>query len=94
MAKDWTLIATHGVVLFHIAARPNATMRQMAAALSVTERRIAQVVRDLVAAGLIDVRKEGRRNVYAVNLNARFRHPTLSHVPVGRFVETLREPPL
>ena len=93
MSKEWTLMATHGVVLFYIVARPNVTMRQMSEALSLTERRIAQVVRDLAAAGLIDVKKEGRRNSYSVNRNAHFRHSTLSHIPLGRFVDTLRQPP-
>lgn len=82
-------MSAHGVVLFYIASRPDSTMRQMSEALGFTERRIAQVVRDLADGDLIQVRRDGRRNSYSVNLDARFRHPTLSHVKLERLVEAL-----
>lgn len=88
-SKNWNLMATHGIVLFYIAANPESTMRQMSEALSLTERRIAQVVRDLSEAGLLTVNRNGRRNSYSVNPNAGFRHPTLSHITLGKFVEVL-----
>jgi DNA-binding transcriptional regulator GbsR (MarR family) len=93
MTKTWTLMATHGAVLFYIASNPDSTMRQMSEALGFTERRIAQVVKDLAEADMIVVGKEGRRNSYSVNLDAHFRHPTLSHVKLKRFVEALSGPP-
>jgi DNA-binding transcriptional regulator GbsR (MarR family) len=83
-------MATHGVVLFYIAANDDSTMREMSEALGITERRIAQVVRDLSDAELLSVRKDGRRNSYSVNLDAHFRHPTLSHIKLARFVDALR----
>jgi hypothetical protein len=64
-------------------------MRQMSESLSLTERRIAQVVRDLAEAELLGVTRNGRRNSYSVNPNAGFRHPTLSHITLGKFVEVL-----
>jgi hypothetical protein len=64
-------------------------MLQMSEALGLTERRIAQVVRDLVEGGMLDVAKKGRRNFYSVNHKAKFRHPTLSHIQLGRFVEVV-----
>jgi DNA-binding MarR family transcriptional regulator len=88
-SKNWNLMATHGIVLFYIAANPDSTMRQMSEALSLTERRIAQVVRDLSEAELLYVIRNGRRNSYTVNPNAGFRHPTLSHITLGKFVEVL-----
>jgi len=88
-SKNWNLMATHGIVLFFIAANPESTMRQMSEALSLTERRIAQVVRDLSEADLLTVTRNGRRNSYSVNPNAGFRHPTLSHITLGKFVEVL-----
>lgn len=89
MSKNWNLMATHGVVLFYIAANPDSTMRQMSESLNLTERRIAQVVRDLSEADLLTVRRTGRRNSYAVNPEAKFRHPTLSHIKLGHFVKML-----
>jgi hypothetical protein len=88
-SKNWNLMATHGIVLFYIAANPDSTMRQMSEALSLTERRIAQVVRDLADAELLGVVRIGRRNAYSVNPEASFRHPTLAHITLGKFVEVL-----
>ena len=93
VSKNWNLMATHGVVLFYIAANPDSTMRQMSEALNLTERRIAQVVRDLAEADLLTVTRNGRRNSYAVNPDANFRHPTLSHITLGHFVKMLSAPP-
>ena len=92
--KNWNLMATHGVVLFYIAANPESTMREMSEALNLTERRIAQVVRDLSDADLLSVTRVGRRNSYVVNPNASFRHPTLSHIRLGNFVNVLAGIPL
>jgi DNA-binding MarR family transcriptional regulator len=88
-SKNWNLMATHGIVLFYIAANPESTMRQMSESLSLTERRIAQVVRDLSEAELLNVTRNGRRNSYSVNPEAGFRHPTLSHITLGKFVDVL-----
>jgi DNA-binding IscR family transcriptional regulator len=93
VSKNWNLMATHGVVLFYIAANPEATMRQMSESLNLTERRIAQVVRDLADADLLTVTRSGRRNSYSVNPDAKFRHPTLSHITLGRFVKMLSGAP-
>jgi DNA-binding MarR family transcriptional regulator len=89
---NWTLLGSHGVVLFYVAANPDATLKEMADSLLWSERRITAVVRDLASAGMIDVKKNGRRNSYSVNTEARFRHPTLSHVKLGTFVEALQKP--
>lgn len=89
VSKNWNLMATHGIVLFFIAANPDATMRQMSESLNLTERRIAQVVRDLADEDLLTVKRTGRCNSYTVNPEAQFRHPTLSHVRLGHFVQML-----
>jgi hypothetical protein len=87
--KNWNLMATHGIVLFYIAANPESTMREMSESLNLTERRIAQVVRDLADGDYLSVTRNGRRNSYSVNPDAPFRHPTLSHVTLGKFVEMI-----
>jgi hypothetical protein len=88
-SKSWNLMATHGIVLFYIAANPDSTMRQMSESLNLTERRIAQVVRDLADEDYLTVTRNGRRNSYSVNPDAPFRHPTLSHVRLRKFVEMI-----
>ena len=89
LQQNWTLMASHGVVLFYIAANPDSTMREMAEQLDLTERRIARIVRDLSEAGMLEIKKIGRRNSYRVNEAAHFRHPTLSHLKLAAFVEAV-----
>jgi hypothetical protein len=61
----------------------------MALALELTERRVAQIVRDLAEAELITINRLGRRNTYSVNRQAEFRHPTLRHITLHQFEELL-----
>lgn len=87
--KTWTLMASHGTVLFYLAANPESTMRELSEALGITERQIARIIRDLEAEDMIEITRIGRRNTYRVNEAAHFRHPTLSHVPLKSFVDML-----
>ncbi len=82
---------THGVVLFHVAAHPDITMRKMSEDLGLTGRRISQVIKDLSEADMLRVTRTGRRNTYAINGDAGFRHPTLSFVRLGAFMTFLQE---
>ena len=91
MQQRWSLMGTHGVVLFHIAAHSDITMRQMSEDLGLTERRMSQVVRDLAEADLLHVTRRGRNNAYSINREASFRHPTLSFVKLGAFMTLLQE---
>lgn len=88
--RDWKLISSHGFVFLYVAANPASTVRAIAGAVEITERQVARVLRDLREEGLIEQRRAGRRNVYEVNPEARFRHPLLSHVYLERLIETLR----
>ena len=47
------------------------------AALCLTLRTVWGIIGDLRRAGMLHVRKEGRRHHYTVNPNAPLRHPTL-----------------
>ncbi len=80
--REWTILSNHGIVLFHIAANPNTTQRELSAALGITERQVGRIVQDLTAAGMLQIQPRGRRNTYVVNPDAYLRHPTLSHIPL------------
>jgi predicted transcriptional regulator len=75
--NEWYLVSSHGSVLFLIAANPDCTIREIAHAMSLTQRTVWTIVGDLRRMGMLNVRKEGRRHHYAVNLDAPFLHPTL-----------------
>jgi hypothetical protein len=82
----WTLVTSHGLVLLFIAGSPNATIREIAENLELTERRIADVIRDLERANMIAVTREGRRNRYALNPDAHFLHPLVASIPIKSFI--------
>ena len=83
----WTLVTSHGLVLLYVALHGNPTIRNIADGLEFTERRIAAIIRDLEKAGLMQVTKVGRRNLYSLDPNARFRHPFVAGIPFIRFLE-------
>lgn len=80
MMNNWYLVSSHGSVLFYIAVRPGCTICQIAEDMSLTRRTVWGVVGDLKRAGMLYVRKEGRRHHYTVNLEASFKHPVLNGV--------------
>jgi DNA-binding IclR family transcriptional regulator len=80
VANNWYLVSSHGAVLFYIAVRPDCTISEIAEGMSLTRRTVWGVVGDLKRAGMLFVRKEGRRHHYTVNLEAAFKHPAMNGV--------------
>ena len=75
--NQWFLSSSHGNLLFHIAANPECTIRDIADAMCLTRRTVWGVIGDLRRAGMLSIRKNGRRHHYTVNLDAPFLHPTV-----------------
>lgn len=73
----WYLFSSHGSILFYIAAHPDTTIKDIADAMSLTRRTVWGIIGDLRRAGLLHVRKDGRRHHYTVNLEGPLKHPTL-----------------
>jgi hypothetical protein len=76
--NHWYLVSSHGAILFYVAVRPNCTIKDIASAMSLTRRTVWGVIGDLRRAGMLHVRKEGRRHHYTVNLDGPFKHPVLN----------------
>ena len=77
MENHWYLVSSHGAILFYVAVNPECTIREIAEAMSLTRRTVWGVIGDLRRAGMLHIRKEGRRHHYTVNLDAPFKHPVL-----------------
>jgi hypothetical protein len=86
----WTLVTSHGLTLLYVATHPDATIREIAAALELTERRVADIIGELAAADLVLVTRRGRRNEYTINPDARFRHPLVADIPFRGFIRLWR----
>ncbi len=78
--NDWYLVSSHGAILFYVAAQPGCTIKDLAEAMCLTRRTVWGVIGDLRRAGMLRVRKNGRRHHYSVNLGAPFRHPVIDGV--------------
>ena len=63
---NWGFLTNHALVLLCIARDPGARLRDIAAAVGITERSSFGIVSDLAAAGYIVKEKDGRRNSYRV----------------------------
>jgi DNA-binding IclR family transcriptional regulator len=63
---EWSFLTNHARALLFIAHDPDARLRDLAAALDVTERTAYGIVVDLTAAGYVVKEKYGRRNRYHI----------------------------
>ena len=85
----WTFITNHGLVLSYIYHNSRSTAREIASKIGVTERTTHKIISDLEAAGYIDRRKSGRRNIYGVDPELPLRHHTKQDVMVSELLEAL-----
>jgi len=86
---DFRLLTNHGNVLLLIARDPALRIREIAAALDITERATQRIVADLVAAGYIDKEKRGRRNVYHVRMHLPLRLPFGNDLNVNSLLDAM-----
>ena len=87
--SNWTLLSTHGLVLVLVADKPEATTRELANDLGITERSIQRVVSDLDLAGFIERRRTGRQNRYEVNHEKALYVPAKQDRTVGNLLAEL-----
>ena len=87
--RSWTFLTNHAQVLLCIAGDPGIRVRDIATAIGITERATHTIVGDLVEAGYLSRRREGRRNRYTVNPNAGLPEPVAREQRVGALLELL-----
>lgn len=83
-------MSSHGAVLFHVALKPGCTVKEIAEEMALTQRTVWGIIGDLRRAGMLHVRKEGRRHRYTVNLDAPFLHPSVSGFTLRSVLGELR----
>jgi Winged helix DNA-binding domain len=64
--ERWSFLTNHARVLLRIAQDPGARLRDIAAAVGITERSAYGIVTDLTTAGYVVKHKDGRRNRYQI----------------------------
>src|SRR5690242_4685495 len=83
------VLTNHGLVLLTIARNPNVRVRDIAAAVGITERATQAILRDLDRGGYVERSRIGRRNSYKVRRRAVLPHRLLERATVGDLVDAL-----
>jgi DNA-binding MarR family transcriptional regulator len=87
---SWTFLTNHTQVLLRIAQNSDVRLRDVAQTVGITERAAQRIVADLAAAGIIERRRNGRRNHYLINRSAAMRHAAQAEYQVGPLLDLLR----
>ena len=85
----WTFLTNHAHVLVCIAEEPDMRGRDVALRVGITERTAQAIIADLVDAGYVTRTREGRRNSYQINPNAKLRHPIEQEHSIGELLSML-----
>ncbi len=86
MNTGWTFLTNHAHVLLCLAANPDATLREVAEQVGITERAAHRIVSDLESEGALTRHREGRRNHYEILQDFPLRHPIEKHCSIGQLV--------
>ncbi|WP_254508578.1 helix-turn-helix transcriptional regulator [Anatilimnocola floriformis] len=88
-APPWTFLTKHTHVLWCIYQEPEIRLRDVAERVGITERMVQKIVAELVLCGYLRIEKNGRRNVYQLQVDQPLRHALESHCTVGQILELL-----
>ena len=70
MSQSWNFLTNHAFVLVYVVSNPESTVREIALGVGVTERATLAILREMDEQGIIERRRDGRRNTYSVNFPA------------------------
>jgi DNA-binding IclR family transcriptional regulator len=88
-AARWDFLTNHAHVLVCLARDPEARLREIAAAVGITERAAHRIVSELVEEGYVVRERQGRRNRYQVKSKLPLRHPLAQKREVGDLLQLL-----
>jgi MarR family len=85
----FAFLTNHGLVLLCIAEDARVRMREIAAAVQITERAAQRIVADLIEAGYVDRARDGRRNRYTVRRNLPITLPSRRDIELNSLLTVL-----
>ena len=85
----WSFLTNHARALICIAHDPGVRLREIAAALDITERSAYAIVTDLAAAGYVVKAKDGRRNRYQIQGHLPLRESVARERTIGEVLDVL-----
>jgi predicted transcriptional regulator len=84
---SWSCLSNHARVLVALGRDPYARIRDLAQTVELTERAVQRIVGELVSSGMVERRREGRRNFYTMRRDQPLRHRMESHRTVGDLID-------
>lgn len=90
---SWTFLTNHAHVLLCVARDPGIRLRDVAAAVGITERAAQRIVAELVEAGYLERTRSGRRNRYEIHPELPLRHPLEHEHEIGEILRLLAAGP-
>lgn len=87
--NGWDFLTNHAHVLLCVANDPGIRLRDIAAAVGITERAAHRILSQLVEEGYVLRERQGRRNRYEVLSGRPMRHPLVQERDVGELLEVL-----
>lgn len=88
---SWDFLTNHAHVLVCVARDPGIRLRDIAAAVGITERAAHRILSQLVNGGYVRRERDGRRNRYQVMAGRPMRHPLLQKREVGDLLGVLTD---
>jgi hypothetical protein len=85
----WDFLTNHAHVLLCVSQDPGIRLRDIAAAIGITERSAHKVLSELIEEGYVLRERHGRRNRYKVKPELPLRHPLVREREVGELLEVL-----
>jgi Winged helix-turn-helix DNA-binding len=90
--SSWDFLTNHAHVLLCVADDSGIRLRDIAAAVGITERGAHKILSELVEEGYVLRERHGRRNRYKVKPELPLRHPLVHDREVGELLKVLRRP--
>jgi DNA-binding transcriptional ArsR family regulator len=88
----WDFLTNHAHVLLSVSRDRGIRLREIAAAVGITERSAHKILSELVEEGYVLRERHGRRNRYKVKPELPLRHPLVQDREVGDLLEVLSRP--
>ena len=88
-AREWTFLTNHFHVIVVLSRDPRTRISDLADQVGITYRAVQRILAELTEEGVLDISKDGRRNIYKVNRAYRLRHTLESQHRIGALLDVL-----
>jgi DNA-binding MarR family transcriptional regulator len=89
--RGWQFVTNHTQVLLCITRDPNVRLRDIADSVGITVGSAQRILADLIEAGFVERKREGRRNRYVVNHDSKMlRHVAQDGHEIGGLLKLLQ----